>query len=202
VGGFERALVMSCSPAEGSGGAEYSVRSPRYLFSAGLRPAGNKQSSKSWTPVQGAVGGFGRALVPSGFPDAGHTARISQRGRVLELGCWFGLYTTLPLPILCVVYIAITGCRWETLCCAILWAMPGWGGVPKQRVGAQRMVLISSQTPRNKTQTNFLYGPSSTEVGDAHLGLYTTLTSPIVYSVWHTGGGGRWGGVYCAMVVQ
>ena len=35
------------------------------------------------------------------------------------------------------------------------------------------------------------------------LGLYTILPSP--YNVWcmaYKGGGGRWGGVYCAMVVQ
>jgi len=51
----------------------------------------------------------------------------------------------------CVVYIAIMGCRWETLYCAILWAMTGWDGVPKQRVGAQRMVLIRAQKPKNKT---------------------------------------------------
>jgi len=36
----------------------------------------------------------------------------------------------------CAVYIAITGGRGETLYCAIVWAMTGWGGVPKQRIGA------------------------------------------------------------------
>jgi len=51
----------------------------------------------------------------------------------------------------CVVYIAITGGRWETLHCAIPWAMPEWGEVPKQRVGAQRIVVNRAQTPRNKT---------------------------------------------------
>jgi len=29
--------------------------------------------------------------------------------------------------------------------------MTGCGGVPKQRVGAQRMVLIRTQKPKNKT---------------------------------------------------
>jgi len=29
--------------------------------------------------------------------------------------------------------------------------MTGWGGVPKQRVGAHRIVLIRAQEPRNKT---------------------------------------------------
>jgi len=33
-----------------------------------------------------------------------------------------GLYTILPLPMLCVVYIAITGGRGETMYCAIVWA--------------------------------------------------------------------------------
>jgi len=41
-----------------------------------------------------------------------------------------------------VVYIVLAGCRWKTVDCAILWAMTGWGGVPQQRVGAQRMVPI------------------------------------------------------------
>jgi len=50
----------------------------------------------------------------------------------------------------CVVYIAIMGGRGR-LYCAIVWAMTGWGGVPKQRVGAQRIVLIRAQRPRNKT---------------------------------------------------
>jgi len=30
-------------------------------------------------------------------------------------------------------------------------AVTVWGGVPKQRVGAQRIVLIRAQRPRNKT---------------------------------------------------
>ena len=34
------------------------------------------------------------------------------------------------------------------------------------------------------------------------LGLFTILLSPILYCVWHRKGGGRWGGVYCAFVVQ
>jgi len=51
----------------------------------------------------------------------------------------------------CVVYIAITRCRGQTLYCAIVWAMTGWGGVPTQRVGAQRIVLIRAQRPINKT---------------------------------------------------
>jgi len=33
------------------------------------------------------------------------------------------------------------------------------------------------------------------------LGPYTILPSPILYGVWDPKGG-RWGGVYCAMVVQ
>ena len=36
----------------------------------------------------------------------------------------------------------------------------------------------------------------------SRLDLYTILPSPMVYGVWHTKGGGRWGSVYCAMVVQ
>jgi len=45
----------------------------------------------------------------------------------------------------------MTGGRGETVYCAIVRAMTGWGGVPKQRVGAQRIVLIRAQKPRNKT---------------------------------------------------
>jgi len=51
----------------------------------------------------------------------------------------------------CVVYIAITGGRGATLYWAILWTLGGEGGVPKQRVGAQRIVLICAQNPVNKT---------------------------------------------------
>ena len=51
----------------------------------------------------------------------------------------------------CVVYIAITGGRGETLYCAMVRAVTVWGGVPKQRVGAQRIVLIRAQRPRHKT---------------------------------------------------
>jgi len=51
----------------------------------------------------------------------------------------------------CVVYIAITGGRGVTLHCAIVRAVTVWGGVPKQRVGAQRIVLIRAQRPRHKT---------------------------------------------------
>ena len=51
----------------------------------------------------------------------------------------------------CVVYIAITGGRGETLYCAIVRAVTVWGGVPVQRVGAQRIVLIRAQRPRHKT---------------------------------------------------
>ena len=60
----------------------------------------------------------------------------------------------------CVVCIAITGGRGETLYCAIVRAMTGWGGVPKQRVGAQRIVLIRAQTPRNKTMSCIGQRPS------------------------------------------
>ena len=49
------------------------------------------------------------------------------------------------------VYIAITGGRGKKLYCAIVWAIAGCGGVPKERVGAQRIVLIRAQEPRNKT---------------------------------------------------
>jgi len=54
----------------------------------------------------------------------------------------------------CVVCIAITGGtggRRETLYCAIVRAVTVWGGVPKERVGAQRIVLIRAQRPRHKT---------------------------------------------------
>jgi len=57
----------------------------------------------------------------------------------------------------CMVYIAITEGRGEILYCAIVWAMTGRGGVPKQRVGAQRIVLIRAQRPIHKT---ILYRPS------------------------------------------
>jgi len=50
----------------------------------------------------------------------------------------------------CVVYIAITGGRGQTLLPNSV-GDDGWGGVPKQRVGAQRMVLIRAQEPINKT---------------------------------------------------
>jgi len=50
-----------------------------------------------------------------------------------------------------VVYIAITGSRGVTLYCAVVRAVTVWGGVPKQRVGAQRTVLIRAQRPRHKT---------------------------------------------------
>jgi len=45
--------------------------------------------------------------------------------------------------------IAIAGDRGETWYCAIVWAMMRWGGVPKQRVGAQRVVLVRAQRARN-----------------------------------------------------
>jgi len=45
------------------------------------------------------------------------------------------------------------GGRWEALYCAIVWAMTGCGGLPKQRVGAQRIVLIRAQKPRDKTMS-------------------------------------------------
>jgi len=46
---------------------------------------------------------------------------------------------------------AITRGRRETLYCAIVRAVTVSGGVPKQRVGAQRIVLIRAQRPRHKT---------------------------------------------------
>jgi len=49
------------------------------------------------------------------------------------------------------VYTALKGGRGETINCAIVCAMKGGSGVPKHRVGAQRIVLIRAQEPRNKT---------------------------------------------------
>jgi len=37
--------------------------------------------------------------------------------------------------------------------------------------------------------------------GGARIGLYRILPSPILYGVYHKKDG-RWGGVYCAMVMQ
>ena len=51
----------------------------------------------------------------------------------------------------CVVYIAITGGRGGTYYCAIVRTLGGERGVPKERVGAQRIVMIRAQNPRNKT---------------------------------------------------
>jgi len=42
------------------------------------------------------------------------------------------------------------GGRGGTLYWAIVWAMTGWGGVPKQRVGAQRIVSIRDKGPDTK----------------------------------------------------
>jgi len=42
----------------------------------------------------------------------------------------------------------ITGGRGEGASYILqVWAITGWGGVPKQRVGAQRTVLIRAQKP-------------------------------------------------------
>ena len=49
------------------------------------------------------------------------------------------------------VYIAIKGGRGDTLYCAILCAMKGGSGVPKQRWCWQRISLIPAHTPRSKT---------------------------------------------------
>ena len=56
------------------------------------------------------------------------------------------------------VYIAITGGWGKTLCSAIVRAMTGWGGAPKQRVGAQR-INIDLCTKVQKLN-NILYRPT------------------------------------------
>ena len=52
-------------------------------------------------------------------------------------GDWYFAFTRYCNCQYCVVYIAITGGRRETSYCAIVRAMKGWSGVPKQRTGAQ-----------------------------------------------------------------
>jgi len=59
-------------------------------------------------------------------------------------------------------YIAITGGRGETLHCAIVWAMTGWGGVPKQRVRVNPGVFAKNSIDsctKAQTQNNILYRP-------------------------------------------
>jgi len=55
------------------------------------------------------------------------------------------------MPIVSGIYCNNGGSGGKTFYCAIVWAMTEWGGVPKQRVGAQRIVLIRAERPRNKT---------------------------------------------------
>jgi len=69
---------------------------------------------------------------------------VSPRQRVLA-------FTRYCKCQYCVVSIATTGGRGETLYCEIVRAMAWWGGVPKDRVGAEIKVLIRAQNPRNKT---------------------------------------------------
>jgi len=61
-----------------------------------------------------------------------------------------GLYTILPSPIVYGIYCNNVGSE-GTLYFAIVWAMTGRGGVPKQRVCVQRTVLILARKPRHKT---------------------------------------------------
>jgi len=65
-----------------------------------------------------------------------------------------------------VVHIEITGGRRETLYCVIVWAMTGWGGVPNQRVGAQRIILIRDEGL--DTKQYLVYAKSLGRVG-AHV---------------------------------
>jgi len=86
---------------------------------------------------------------------AGGTVR--RPSYAMRLGLAFTRYCNCQY---CVVYIAITGGRGETLYCAIVRAVTVWGGVPKQRVGAQRIVLIRAQRPRHKTISCIGLGPA------------------------------------------
>jgi len=87
----------------------------------------------------------------------------------------------------CVVCIAITGGRGETLCCAIVCAMTGWGGVPNQRVRTRRIVLIRAQRPRHKTIS--CLGQSAAHdkchaAPDAHAGEgKITILAPYVHAI-------------------
>jgi len=46
------------------------------------------------------------------------------------------------------LYIAIKGGSGETQYCALVWAMDGWSGVPKQRRCLQSIGLIRAQKLR------------------------------------------------------
>jgi len=60
------------------------------------------------------------------------------------------LYTILSLPILCAIYCD-NGGSGENVTLRNSVGDDGGGGVPKQRVGVQRRVLIRAHTPKNKT---------------------------------------------------
>ena len=74
-----------------------------------------------------------------------------KRGNTVDISTGSLAFTRYCNCQYCVVYIAITGGRGEPLYCAIVRAVTVWGGVPIQRVGAQRIVLIRAQRPRHKT---------------------------------------------------
>ena len=83
------------------------------------------------------------------------------------------------------VYIAITGGRRETLYCAIVRAVTVWGGVPKQRVGAQRIVLIRAQRPRHKTISRISQALARKKqhgrATEGHFAMYTLIYANMYY---------------------
>jgi len=62
----------------------------------------------------------------------------------------FGLYTILPWPILCGIYCNNGGSGGDIILRNRV-GDDGGGGVPKHRVGVQRIVLIRAHKHRNNT---------------------------------------------------
>jgi len=93
-----------------------------------------------------------------------------------------------------VVYIAVTGGSGRSIRLCDSVGDDGGRGVPKERVGAQRMVLTRAQDPRNKAISCIgqivVLCPLHSVV---RVGLYTILLLPILDGVWHTNGRSRGG---------
>jgi len=109
----------------------------RSAYSPWVRGSGEQDDDDKFTPTKHL-----RTYLP--------TNRTTHRTQ------WGLAFTRYCHCQYCVVCIAITGGRGQTLCCAIVCAMTGWGGVPNQRVRTRRIVLIRAQRPR---QNNILYRP-------------------------------------------